>query len=89
MNIQPYDTDNITAIVARFLSIEDITHGDAKQKYLIRYRGRLRIDSAQAYDQMAALLRPLDITPLFRKEKQRDVVILIHGVFNLVHRRSG
>ena len=74
------DTDNITHIVGRFLNIEDITQGDEKRKYLVRYRGRLRVDSAQAYDQMAKLLRPLNITPLFRVDGDQHAVILVSGV---------
>jgi membrane-associated protease RseP (regulator of RpoE activity) len=73
--------DNLTSIVARVLSITDITHGDQKKQYLTRYRGRLlNEDSAAAYDQLADALRPLDITPLFRQEKDQDVVILLSGV---------
>lgn len=76
----PVETENLTAIVARFMSIEDITRGDEKMPYMVRYRGRLRMDSAQAYDQMAALLRPLDITPLFRNDQDRHAVLLVPGV---------
>jgi len=76
----PTETENLTAIVDRFLSIQDITYGDARQGYLVRYRGKLRMDSAQAYDQMAGLLRPLGITPLFRKEQDQHSILLVSGV---------
>ena len=74
------ELDRYTPIVARFLSIEDVTHGGSDQKFLMRYRGRLRIDSAEAYDQMATLLRTLDVTPMFRKEHDRHAVFLVSGV---------
>jgi membrane-associated protease RseP (regulator of RpoE activity) len=76
----PNETENLTAIVDRFLNIHDIIHGDARQGYLVRYRGKLRMDSAQAYDQMAGLLRPLGITPLFRKEQDQHSILLVSGV---------
>jgi len=76
----PTDTDTLTPIVARFLSIEDVTQGDSRTPYLVRYRGLLRIDSVEAYDQLAELLRPRNITPLFRKEGERHVVFLTSGI---------
>ncbi len=75
----PYD--QYTALVSRVLKIEDITRGEEKKHYLVRYRGRLyNEDSAAAYDQLAAALKPLDITPLFRKDNDQHVVILVAGV---------
>jgi membrane-associated protease RseP (regulator of RpoE activity) len=76
----PTESDNLTPLVARVLNIEDVTRGDPKQNFLVRYRGQLRGDSAAAYDQLADLMRPLDITPLFRKDKDQHAVILMQGV---------
>ena len=75
------DLDELTAIISRLFNIEDVTRGDGKQGYLVRYRGRLLAeDSAQAYDQLAEALMPRDITPLFRKENDQQVVLLVQGV---------
>lgn len=74
------ETDILTPIVARFLAIDDVTQGDSRQPYLVRYRGKLRIDSLQAYDQLAELLRPHNITPQFRKDGDQHVVLLTSGV---------
>jgi len=68
------ETDNLTPIIDRFLAIDDVTRGDSRQPFLVRYRGLLRIDSLQAYDQLAVLLRPLNITPQFRKDGDRHVI---------------
>jgi hypothetical protein len=76
------DTDTFTPIVNRVLAIEDITSGDTRQNFLARYRGRLRVDSAEAYDQLANSLRPLNITPLFRNEKNLHTVLLLPGTIN-------
>jgi len=57
----------LTQIVGRVLRISDITLGDDRRAhYLVRYRGQLYGEAEQAYDQLAANLRPYDITPLFR-----------------------
>lgn len=76
----PTEADNLTPLVARVLNIEDVTRGSPKQNFLVRYRGQLRGDSAAAYDQLAESLRPLEITPLFRKDKDQHAVILMEGV---------
>jgi membrane-associated protease RseP (regulator of RpoE activity) len=78
----PQETDPLTPIVSRVLRIEDITRGDSKNGYIARYRGQLynTQDSAAAYDQLAQALRPLEVTPLFRRDRDRHVVILSHGV---------
>jgi hypothetical protein len=71
------EIDELTRIVSRVFKVEDITQGDGKQNYLVRYRGRLYAeDSAQAYEQLATELRPRDITPLFRKEQDQQLVLL-------------
>ncbi|OGO10802.1 MAG: hypothetical protein A2Y53_08805 [Chloroflexi bacterium RBG_16_47_49] len=77
----PVENENYTPIVARYLRIEDTTWGEEKKGYLVRYRGQLYDpDTAKAYDQLAQALRNLHVTPLFRLEENRHVVLLINGV---------
>jgi len=78
----PSEQDSLTEHVARVLRIEDITAGDAKANYEYRFRGRLYGDSQEAYDRLAASLRPLGFTPLFRLEEDRHVVLLVRGVID-------
>jgi membrane-associated protease RseP (regulator of RpoE activity) len=78
----PIETDSLTNIVSRFLSIEDVTEGDSKQPFLKRYRGLLRGDSAEVYDQLAELLIPYKMTPLFRKDGDRHAILLIARITN-------
>jgi membrane-associated protease RseP (regulator of RpoE activity) len=80
-NMLPVENENYTPIVGRYLRIEDTTWGDEKKGYLVRYRGLLfGQDSAEAYDQLAQALRTVNVTPLFRLEEDRHVVVLIKGV---------
>ncbi len=77
---QPFFQENLDAAVSRIFHIEDFTLGNSKQDYLVRYRGRLRLqDSAAAYDQLAAALRPQNLTPLFRQEEGRHVIYIVPG----------
>lgn len=63
----PIESDRLTPIVGRVLRISDIAVGDDRRAhYLVRYRGQLYGEPAEAYDQLAAALRPFDITPMFR-----------------------
>jgi membrane-associated protease RseP (regulator of RpoE activity) len=75
-------TEIFTQIVGRYLKIDDITSGDTKQNYLLRYRGQLYGDSAQAYDELADALKPYKITPLFRQENEQAVILLLQGMIN-------
>jgi len=75
----PLETEVYSPIVSRVMRIDDITLGDSKSNYLVRYRGELYGDSEDAYDELATQLRSQDVTPLFRKENDQHVVLLMAG----------
>jgi len=76
------DFDIYTHIVGRYLKIVDVTAGGPKQNYFMRYRGQFYGDSAETYDALAADLKPRDVMPLFRKEGDQAVVLLMRGTIN-------
>jgi membrane-associated protease RseP (regulator of RpoE activity) len=80
------ETDLTTSIVARVFRVDEVTLGDPKQGYFMRYRGQLLRDSAEAYDQLAEALRPYEITPMFRIEEGRQTILLIRGT---IHPKPG
>ena len=47
------ELDILNTIVGRVLRYTDVTSGDPKQGFYLRYRGQLTLDSAEAYDQLA------------------------------------
>ena len=68
----------LTSYVSSVFLIEDVTAGDGKG-LIARYRGRLSGgDPAAAYDQLDELLRPHNITALFRKDREKQAVLLVH-----------
>lgn len=71
-----------TSHVGRVLRIEDVTIGSGKDPYMVRYRGQLVSDSEEAYDQLSESLRPLGVTPLFRWDKDRHMVLILNGRIN-------
>lgn len=71
----------LTSLVSRVFRIEDVTWGDGQRNFIVRYRGNLLSeDSESAYDQLADSLKPHEVTPLFRVEEDRQVVVLLPGV---------
>lgn len=74
------ETQVINSLVERVLKIEDITRGGANLPYAMRYRGQLRMDSVEAYDQLSAAVKPYKLTPMFRLEDGRHTILLIEGV---------
>lgn len=70
----------IEAQVRQVFRVEDTTLGSSKDSYLVRYRGRLVIDSEVAYDQLAAQLKPLGVMPLFRWDGENHAILIIPGL---------
>jgi len=76
------DSEILNNIVSRVFRYDDVTMGDPKKGYFLRYRGQLLGDSIAAYDQLAEALRPYDVTPLFRLEEGRQIILLVRGVIH-------
>ena len=75
------DFASLEPLVRQVFSIEDTTFGDLRRDgFLVRYRGRLLgADSETSYDQLSALLKPYDLTPLFRWDEGRHMILLLPG----------
>lgn len=73
------DQDMLNSFVAGVFQIDDVTLGATDGEFIVRYRGHLTMDSIQAFDQLATLLRPHRLMPLFRKSDDGGHVILITG----------
>lgn len=71
------DQEVINSYVARYFRIDDITQGETSGEYLLRYRGHLLVDSMDAFAQLTAALRPLQMMPVFRKDDAGGQTILI------------
>jgi membrane-associated protease RseP (regulator of RpoE activity) len=80
MTIPTSENDRLTPLVSRIFSIEAITWGTPEQRYVVRYLGRLKKDSMEAYDELAAALKPHQLTPLFREEEDQHTIILLDGI---------
>lgn len=75
--------NEVLPFVNRVMAVEDITDGGAHDQFALRFRGRLRSeDTAAAYDQLANALRPLELTPMFRKDEGRHSILILEGVYS-------
>ncbi|MEN4042110.1 MAG: site-2 protease family protein [Anaerolineaceae bacterium] len=76
-----YQFEVLDAQVKRVFRIETFQNGTPKQGFIMRYTGRvISEDAAEAYDRLANGLKPYNITPLFRMDKDKHVVILVPGI---------
>ncbi len=66
--------------VKQVFRIDEVTWGDEKRNFLIRYRGNLLIDSQDAFSKLTKSLKHLDVTPLFRIEEGQQVIVLLKGI---------
>ncbi len=67
----------LSAILARYLSIQEVTLGD-DASWVARYRGRLwDEDSEKAFDALTEALRPYGWMPLFREENGLHAVYIV------------
>ncbi len=76
----PYDHEMVDLLVNRVFNCEDVTLGTPQSPYVVRYRGSLRLDSEQAYDQLSGWLKPYGLTPLFRWDEGRQAIVIISGM---------
>jgi membrane-associated protease RseP (regulator of RpoE activity) len=72
--------DPYLQLVKKVFQIEEVTWGNEKQNFLVRYRGKLLLESQDAYQQLSKSLQNLDITPLFRIEDGEQIIVLLKGI---------
>ena len=81
-------TAQLVAAARPVMAVEDVTAG-VQPANSIRLRGRLLLPSDQAYDALAAGMRPLGRTPLLRKasDGDREEVLALPVTFGRAHQR--
>lgn len=86
-------TSTIRRLVSGVLVIDEETSGDGPDgepsvvytlsaRVLMRFAGRLLLDSETAYEQLDTQLEPLDLLALFREEDGKHVVYILSGRIN-------
>jgi membrane-associated protease RseP (regulator of RpoE activity) len=79
-NNNPNDpAEALRSIVGQVMRIDDATLGEPA-KFYVRFRGKLVMDSVEAYARVADKFRALGYTALFRKDGADEAVLAVHGV---------
>jgi membrane-associated protease RseP (regulator of RpoE activity) len=82
--MEPYSlnepvSETLSDAVRQVMAITDITHGDEAQGYAIRYRGRLLVDSQEAFKRLDSVFHDSKLTLLLREENDQHVILGVLG----------
>lgn len=72
--------DKLLPLVRQVMSITDITEGDQKQPFAIRFRGTLLSDSQLAFEKLDPVFKQAGTTLLFREEDDGHEILGMPGV---------
>jgi|Deesub1362A_J573_1020465.scaffolds.fasta_scaffold01372_10 membrane-associated protease RseP (regulator of RpoE activity) len=72
--------ERLSAAVSRVMAVRDVTVGRPEQGFIVRYRGRLLIDSAEAFDALEPLFHRAGMTLLLKEEEGDHVFLAIPGL---------
>ncbi|MCJ7568601.1 MAG: site-2 protease family protein [Anaerolineales bacterium] len=72
--------DKLLPLVRQVMSITDITLGDQKQPFAVRFRGTLISDSELAFEKLDPAFKQAGITLLFREENDGHEILGMPGV---------
>jgi len=72
--------DKLLPLVRQVMSITDITEGDQKQPFAIRFRGTLISDSQLAFEKLDPAFKQAGTTLLFREENDGHEILGMPGV---------
>jgi len=71
-------TEALVDMVSDVMDVSNIVVG--KDKELLRIRGKLFVESDEAYDRLSVAMGQIGLTPLFRIDKEDDLVIVIRSM---------
>ena len=72
------ETTDYHEIISHVMTIQDITWGDPKRDYIVRFRGELTTDPLDARDRLAAELRPLKISAILQTDGDIPAILLVN-----------
>jgi Zn-dependent protease len=73
-------SERLLTAVERVMQVDEVTQGSQKQGFSVRFRGRLMIDSQEAYDRLEGVFAQHGTTLVFRKEGEDHLVLAVPGV---------
>lgn len=74
------ERDPITPLIGRYFNIEKIVPGGGQYPYVMRYEGRLRVDSERAYRELSKELKSQRLTLMFLEEGENQIIQILPGL---------
>lgn len=71
-------TESIVDMVSDVMDVSNTVAG--KDKELLRIRGKLFVESDEAYDRLSVAMSQIGLTPLFRLDKEDDLIIVMQSL---------
>ena len=66
--------DPVTPLVTRYFEIQQVVPGGGRYPFVVRYVGRLTMDSEKAHARLSKDLKAHKLTPLFLEEGQQQII---------------
>jgi membrane-associated protease RseP (regulator of RpoE activity) len=75
-----HQNERLLSAVRRVMEVRDLTAGKGQQGFAFRYRGRLIVDSEEAYDELQPIFQNEGMTLVFRRENSEHIVLAVPGL---------
>ena len=72
------ETTDYQAIISRIMTVRDVTWGDPKRDYIVRFRGELTTDARDARSRLAADLLPLKVSAILQTDAEIPTILLVN-----------
>jgi membrane-associated protease RseP (regulator of RpoE activity) len=79
-NQQDKTFESLTTQIRQVMAIEDITTGDERQGFAIRYRGKLTFGSHEVFQRLDPIFESYDLTLLLREEGDQQFILGLPGI---------
>lgn len=74
------ERDPITPLIGRYFNIEKIVPGGGKYPYVMRYEGRLHVESERAHRELSKELKSQRLTVMFLEEGENQIIQIMPGL---------
>lgn len=80
VTIQELTLNRLLSGVKSVMRIDETVEGGPKDRFALKFKGRLYEDSDRAYERLEPIFKREGMTHLFRREDEQDVVLALQGV---------
>ncbi|HUF39580.1 MAG TPA: site-2 protease family protein [Anaerolineales bacterium] len=71
-------TTDYHEIISRVMTVREVTWGDPKRDYIVRFRGELTTDPLDVRTRLAAALQPLRVSAILQTDGEMPTILLVN-----------